>query len=135
ESGMEIRGGNPGLQHRHRIGTQEMIQPVADLARLELLLQIEMRHLAQGMHAGIGAARTGDRHPFAGKLLDRIFQRTLHRRSVVLALPAYKRRAVIFQREAEAAHQPSRVPGGKAKPLSNSRASITPLPARWTFKS
>ncbi len=77
-----------------------MIQRVAHLAGLEVLFQVEMRHLAQRMDAGIGAARAGDGDALAGKFFDRVFQRALHRGAIVLALPADKRPAVIFQGQA-----------------------------------
>ena len=107
---------NRGVQHRHRRGPQEMIERVAHLVGREILLQIEMRHLAQGMHAGIGAARARDRHALAGKFLDGVFQRALHRRAIVLALPADKGAAVIFQGQA-IAHQEKRVPLRQRKAL------------------
>ena len=59
-----------------------------------------MRHLTQRMHARIGAARAGDGDRFAGEFEDRRFQRALHRRAIVLPLPARKRPAVIFERQA-----------------------------------
>ena len=98
-----------------RRGPQEMIERVAHLVRREFLLQIEMRHLAQRMHAGIGAARAGDGDALAGEFQDRLFQRALHRRPIVLPLPADKRRAVIFEGEAIARHQTTTVPRGSGK--------------------
>ena len=73
---------------------------------------------AQGVHAGIRAAGAGHRHTLAGKLFDRRFQRTLHGRAIVLALPADKRRSVIFQGQA-ITHQKNRVPAGSGKPFSS----------------
>ena len=69
-----------------------MVERVAHLVGREILFQIEMRHLAQGMHAGIGAAGAGDGDALAGEFFDRLFQRALHRRAIVLALPADKGR-------------------------------------------
>src|SRR5580698_3944944 len=93
-----------------------------------------MRHLSQGMDTGIGAARAGHGDPLARKFFHRAFQRALHRSAIILALPADKGRPVIFQRDA-IAHQEKTMPGGRTKPFNSSRASITPLPARWTFSS
>ena len=61
KSRMEFAVHNPCVQHHHRRGPQEMIERVAHLVGRKILLQVEMRHLAQGMHAGIGAARARDR--------------------------------------------------------------------------
>ena len=68
-----------------------MIQRVAHLVGREILDQIEMRHLAERMHAGIGAARAGHGDAFAGEFVDRVFQRALHRGAIVLPLPADER--------------------------------------------
>ncbi len=51
---------NGSIQDHNRYGTQIMVQRTLHLARLIMLFQIKMRHLAIGMHAGIGASRTRD---------------------------------------------------------------------------
>ena len=125
KAGMEFAVRLGGVQHRDRIGPQVIVQRIAHLARLEGLFQIEMRHLAQGMHPGIGAAGAGHRHALAGEFLDRRFQRALHRGAIVLALPADKRPAVIFQGQAIARHQDKAACRAARQSLSaSSRASI-----------
>src|SRR3954470_7641749 len=109
-----------------------MIEGVADFFRRKVFFQIEMRRLAQGMNPGIGAAGADDSDLFAGELFDRRFKRPLHRGAIVLALPADKGAAVIFEAK-PIAHQMSFVPAGNGKPLSSSPASIPRLPARCTF--
>ena len=105
KAGVKIIRRHLGLQHHHRLRAEIMIEGVAHLVGREILFQVEMRHLAHGMHAGIGAARAGDSDARAGEFLDRLFQRALHRGAIVLALPADKRPAVIFQGQAIARHQ------------------------------
>ena len=67
-----------------------MIEGITHLVGRKILFQVEMRHLALGMDAGIGAARACDGDAQAGEFLDRVFQRALHRGAIVLALPADK---------------------------------------------
>ena len=60
-------------------------------------------------------------------------QHALHRRPVVLALPADERRAVVFDRELVARHgalSPRRVPARNARAAQKSSAFIACLPAR-----
>src|ERR1019366_4992751 len=129
KSGVEFAVGETGIQYHHRRGPQKMIEGIAHLVGRDVLLQVEMRHLAQGMHAGVGTPRAGDGNARTGKFLDGVFERALHGWAVVLALPADKGSAVIFQGQT-IAHQEKRVPLGTAKPLSNSSAAITLPPAR-----
>ena len=127
---MKFRIGDMRFQNHDRMGAQIMVQGVAHLARVKDFFQIEMGHLAQGVHPGIGTARAGYGDALSRKLRDRVFQRALDRSAIVLALPADKGRAVIFQGEAIARHQANCVPGAKAKPLSSSAAPMADLPAR-----
>ena len=89
---------------------------------------------AQRMHAGIGAARAVDANLLAADRLHRGFQRALHRRSVVLDLPAGERRAVIFDDELVAGHQPSRAGGLSGVPRRKSADFIGALPARCSSR-
>src|ERR1700722_11258248 len=70
-----------------------------------MLGNIAMRDLPQRMHAGVGAARAMNPNRLAADRPDRGLQRALHRRAVVLKLPAAERRAVIFDGEFVAGHQ------------------------------
>ena len=76
-------------------------QPVdAPVAR-----EIDMRHLPERMHAGVGAARPmhdGARAAIDGD--DGLFEALLYGNAIRLSLPADKRRAVIFDGQREAWH-------------------------------
>lgn len=113
--------------------TKQTGDTFVSISGLEFLDQIEMRHLSQGMDAGVRAAGAGDGDLLAGEFFDRGFQRALHRGAVALALPAEEGAAVIFNGQA-VAHQASCVPAGTAKPFSKSSASIALPPARCTLR-
>ena len=81
------------------------VEPVAKTAGHEMFGNIAMRDLPQRMHAGVGAAGAMNPHRLAADRLDRVFQRALHRRTIVLQLPAAERRAVIFDCKFVAGHQ------------------------------
>ena len=57
-----------------------------------------MAGLAKGMNAGVGAPGAVHPHRLAAKCGDRLLERLLHRKAIVLPLPADKFRAVIFER-------------------------------------
>src|ERR1700712_1669719 len=78
---------------------QMRIQTIAQATRHEWLGDVAMRDLRQRVHAGIGAAGAVDADMLAADRLDRGFQCTLHRRAIVLYLPAAKWPAVIFDDE------------------------------------
>src|SRR5579863_8551756 len=82
------------------------------------------------MHAGIGAAGAMNANLFAADRFDRVFQRALYRRAVVLNLPARERRAVIFDGEFVAGHQRKRNDGVKRAPDRKILALIGALPSR-----
>ena len=69
-----------------------------------------------------------DPNLFAADRLDRVFQRALHGRSVVLDLPAAERAAVIFDDEFVAGHQPSRAGVFSGYRAGNPRPSSAPCP-------
>src|SRR5947209_17276649 len=94
-----------------------------------------MPDLTPGVHAGIGASRRMHDAPLAEDALDGCFDRLLHRRSICLALPADKRRAVIFDRQLVAIHQVRRAPANSRAPRRKLAASIGALPARCTLRS
>src|SRR5260370_42566746 len=90
--------------------------------------------LPAGRKAGMGAAGAVDADIQAADGLGRRFQCTLHRRGIVLDLPAGKRRAVIFDDELVAGHQTSRAGGFSGVPRKKSEAFIGALPARCNSK-
>ena len=82
------------------------VQPLGEPERRPVAREIDMRDLPGRMDAGVGPPGAVRERPLAGHGEDRPFQRLLHRDAVRLPLPADERRAVIFEREFEARHQP-----------------------------
>src|SRR5258708_5686766 len=82
---MEIDGGS------HRVGGP-------------LIGEVEVRHLAERVHAGIGPSRSRHANALAGKGHHGVLECSLDRRAVLLALPADERRAVVFDCELVAGH-------------------------------
>ncbi len=80
------------------------VQPIAQASRHKLFRDVAMRDLRSRVHTGIGAARAVDAHLFAADRLHGGLQRALHRRGIILDLPAGERRAVIFDGELVAGH-------------------------------
>src|ERR1700686_2869028 len=113
---------------------QMRIEPVTKPPRHEMFGDVAMRDLRQRMHAGVGAAGAVNADMLAADRLDRIFQRALHGRTIVLDLPAAERRAVIFDDEFVAGHQASRAGGFSGVPRRNSSAFIGDLPARCSSR-
>ena len=107
EARLESVGHDFRAQHGDRIGAQMRVHRVAHLVGTERLCQVEMRDLPLRMDAGIGAARAMHAHIHAAQPARGTLQRALHRRIMVLNLPAAKRRAVIFDGELVARHQSS----------------------------
>src|ERR1700687_5912618 len=103
------------------------VQPVAESSGHEMFCDVAMRDLAERVHAGIGAAGAVNADLLAADRLDRLLQRALHRRAVVLDLPAAKRRAVIFDDEFVAGHQLSRAGGLSGVPRKKAAAFIGAL--------
>jgi hypothetical protein len=66
--------------------------------------EIDVADLAQRVHAGIRASGPLHAHFLAAKRLERLRQHALHRRTVILDLPADERPAVIFDGELVASH-------------------------------
>ena len=83
---------------------QMRVERVADGVGLALAGQIEMRDLAERVDAGVGAAGALHHDLLAGERLDRRHDRALHRRRIVLVLPAGERRAVVFDEDFVARH-------------------------------
>ena len=92
-------------EHSDRVGTHMIIDRLADHVQRILALEIDMRHLAERMHARIGAPGSTHVDKAAREFVKRLDQPALHRRPVRLHLPAEKGRAVIFKRETIAWHR------------------------------
>ena len=80
------------------------VEPLAEPEGLPVALKVDMRDLAQRMHAGVGAPRAMGGRALAGHGEEGALQRLLDRKAVLLPLPADERRAVIFEGELEARH-------------------------------
>src|ERR1700710_720146 len=131
KSRMKRRRGDRRPQDCARRRPHEMVERIANLVRRKFFHEVEMCHLAERMHAGVGAPGAVQRDGFAAELFDRPFQNALDRLAAVLTLPAHEIRAVIFNENAIPRHrQPNTMPGGKAKPRKTSLASIADFPGR-----
>ena len=138
EARIEIRRDLFGREHRDRLRAQVKIDRIAHRVVIPIFGEIDMRDLAERMHAGVGAPGTGNNDALAGEGRDRVGEHALHRNAVVLRLPADKRRAVIFDGEFVAWHldcHSTRVPGAIGVPRKNSSAGIGCRPARCNSRS
>ena len=72
---MEIGRSRLGRTHGDRVGLEVEVERVRHRRRRPSTRQIEMRHLPQRMHAGIGAAGGHRLHLLARKLFDRPLER------------------------------------------------------------
>ena len=93
-----------GGEHRHRLRAQMRRDGVAHGVGVPILGEVDMRHLAERMHARVGAPGPADLHALAAERLDRQHQCALHRGRRALHLPANEGSAVIFDRELVARH-------------------------------
>ena len=69
--------------------------------------QVDVRGLSVGVHAGVGAAGPGHGDRAACQWRERLLERRLDRRTVLLALPARVRRAVVRHAQQDARHATS----------------------------
>ena len=81
---VEIRRDFFRRQDRYRMRAQMRVERVADGVGLALAGKIEMRDLAERVHARVGAAGALHHHLLAGEQLDRRHDRALHRGRIVL---------------------------------------------------
>ncbi len=110
EAGVEVVRGGGGVQHRDGLSGEMGVQGVHHGGGRPVAGQVEVDHLARSVDPGVGASGGADHHPLAAEGLDRPLQRALHRGLAGLDLEAMIGRAVIFDRQAIARHQASRVP-------------------------
>ena len=101
---VEILGHALRRDHRDRMRPQVRVDRVAHRVGGVFLRKVEMRNLAERVDAGVGAAGALHGGFLAAERLDRLGQRALHRRRVVLPLPAGERRAVVFDGDLVARH-------------------------------
>jgi hypothetical protein len=84
-----------GRHHRDR-RRQEAVQPHAKSVERDGRLGHEAGHLPERVDAGVGPRRAHHRHRPAGHLRQRLLEVLLHRRPVVLPLPAAQVGAVVL---------------------------------------
>ncbi len=87
---------------------QQGVEGAQELGGGQLRTRLEMRHLPERMHAGIGPPCGVDREIFLRQLADDVGQRPLDRRSPGLNLPAAEVGAVIGQGEFDVMHRSER---------------------------
>src|SRR5260370_24900541 len=93
-----------GCQHRDRMRPQMGIDGVADGVSVPRPGEVDMRHLAGGVHARIRASRPLHVNALAAECRHRRHQAALDRYAVLLHLPADERGAVIFDQQLVAWH-------------------------------
>src|SRR5258708_5706715 len=93
-----------GCQHRNRVRAQMGIDGVADGVGVPGLGEVDMRHLAERVHARIRASRPLHVNALAAECRHRRRQDALDRYAIVLHLPADERGAVIFDQQLVAWH-------------------------------
>ncbi len=81
-----------GAENRHGMRMDERIEPLAQAERLPVALEVDMRDLAQSMHASVRAPRAMGGRARAGHRGERALQNFLDREAVLLSLPADERR-------------------------------------------
>ncbi len=102
---MEVGCDRARFEHRDRRWAEVKVQRAGQPLRCPDAAEIDMGHLAQGVHAAIGAPRGDQVDRLAGARQQRLLDGCLHRRAVGLALPALERRAVIFEQQAVTRHR------------------------------
>src|SRR5579884_1899740 len=116
ETRLEVRADLFRRQDCNRRRLQMCIQGVAQTIAAPIARQIDMRDLAARVHARVSSAGGMYDARFAAYALDRRFDRLLHGYAVRLALPADKRRTVIFDCELVTRHQLRSAPVGMRVP-------------------
>ena len=87
--------------HRNRSGKESVDTP-HPRERLSRHLGIKVHHLAERVHAGIGAACAGRGQCALTELCQRLLQAVLHSLPMRLSLPALPRRTVVLKAECDA---------------------------------
>ena len=128
---MPVAGDFIDFQNRDGVRPHQSIQPLAQPLRREGPFDVDVSGHRHCMNSGIGSACSADYGMFASHPTERLLERLLDRRTMVLPLPAHERPAVIFDRQPPAGHVRI-VPLSIGNPLSSSSTVIGARPARWT---
>ena len=94
-----------GSENRDWVRLEQRVEALAKPERIPIALEVDMRDLAQRVHARIGAPGAMGGRALRGHRDKRALQRLLDRKAVLLPLPADEGRAVIFEGELEAQHR------------------------------
>src|SRR5512146_717691 len=113
-----------GMRPQHRdVFRQQRVRATHPGSEWPLDVRIEMHHLFQRMHAGIGAPRGQDSNAAARNTAQRRLQGILHVRHIRLALPPVVAATIVFHTE----RNPHRhTPISNAALAVNNTASTTP---------
>ena len=91
------------FEHRHVVG-QFGVEGFFQDVGAQLAGGLKTDHLAQRMHARVGAPAGRDADRLSGDLRDRRFERALQRARPLLPLPAGVVRAIVSECEFEGSH-------------------------------
>ena len=107
---------------------EQRVEALAKPERVPIALEVDMRDLAQSVHARVGAPGAMGGRALRGHGEERALQRLLDRKAVLLPLPADERRAVIFEDELEARHWSCLRAGSTRWKARQNRLSWAPAP-------
>ena len=101
---MKLVGDAHRFHHSDGVGLEMVIDRIAHLIGGQILFQIHMGDLPEGMDTGIGAPCAIDLARSAIEPGRRSLERALNGRAVLLALPAHEWAAIILDGELVARH-------------------------------
>src|SRR5439155_11603449 len=114
------------------VGRQLVVQPPAQRVGRQIRADVEMRHLRERVHAGVGPARSVQLEVLApGDRADSAVDFTLHRLRVLLDLPAAVACAGVLDRQLEAWH--ARIVSWAGTATGPSSAPLKRWPTYWPF--
>lgn len=96
------------ITNHDRCRSKMKVDCVADGCRSERTSEVHMRHLSCRVNPRVRPACTLHRSPFATETEDRILDRLLNRRTILLPLPSDERSTVILDHQTPARHEASR---------------------------
>ncbi|OQC55092.1 MAG: hypothetical protein BWX55_00224 [Deltaproteobacteria bacterium ADurb.Bin022] len=91
----------------HNIRRQHTVDAHKNLLNGQCRITFETSDLVHGMHTGVRAPGTNDRHVLTGDFFNRLFEQLLDGNPVMLPLPAAVGSSVVFHRYFKIAHSDS----------------------------
>ena len=113
--------------HRHRLRPEMRVDRGGEAPGVPGALEVDMGHLPERVHAGIGPPRSEGHRRLGSDARDRRLQRALHARMRGLALPAREGPAVVLDPEGIARHAAYSVQS------STARMSSSDQPRWWAI--